>query len=136
MSSVFAKAILLDKYYELRSKSALDGGVNFQFGSFRMGHGFLNGDGTIADIPSTTTVLPSVFHTGVPVLAYANGRTAINCLMPAGTIGSSETKKFSLIGLYDKVGDELIAILAGGELDLTSVDKLEIASYIDNALSA
>jgi hypothetical protein len=130
----FVKAVLLNKYYELQGKSAIAGNSQFVIGTFRMGHGFLMPDGSIADISPTTSVIPSVFHVGSPDMAYANGRTAISCLMPTGTIGAAESKKFSVIGLYDATTDDLVVILAGAELTLTSIDKLDISSYIDNAL--
>lgn len=135
MPDSFVKATLLDKYYQLRDESVLPAGAHFQIGSFRMGHGFLEGDGSISDIPANASSIPSVFFTGTPTLAYANGRTVISCLMPAGSVANNTTKKFSCIGLYDKVSDTLVAILAGGELTLTSIDKLDLGSYIDNALN-
>ena len=133
MPAIYEKAILLDAYYRLSSESAI-GGPRFQLGNFRMGYGFLDVDGSISNIPASTSVIPAVFYTGTPVAAYAGGRTALNCIMPAGAIASSQTKAFSVIGIYDLNQDILIAIIAGTKIDLTSIDRLDISSYIDNAL--
>jgi hypothetical protein len=133
--TVFVKALLLDDYYKLRDESALPLGTHFQFGDFKMGHGFLNEDGSVADIPSSTTELPNVFFTATPTIIYANGRTVVNCLMPEGTIASDTSILFSCVGIYDNASGKLIVILAGSELSLTSIDKLTISSYIDNALN-
>lgn len=132
---VFVRAILLDAFYDLREQSQLPLGTHFQLGKFRMGHGFLEPDGSVSVIPTTTTVIPNVFFTSDPDYTYASGRMVVNCLMPKGTVADNASEPYSVVGIYSKAEDTLIAILAGAEFNVTSIDAFTVTSYIDNALA-
>ena len=146
-NSQYAKAVLLDAYYDLRARAAIGEIPDFILGDYKMGYDFIvtSPDGnTVGDIPGNTANIGGIFRTGTPQYGYANGRTAIRVEFPQGTVPSGQKKQFSVTGIYTKpslnelgtvvVPETLIAVMASVPQELTEVDELIIDGYIDNTL--
>lgn len=132
-------ARLLPRFYERSAMGAAGIQPPFKFGRFGMGYGYIDDSTnppTLEPIPDDLSVIPNEFYSGTfsaDDFVYNNGLLMMRCHMPRG--GISESKQYSVIGIYDEQ-DNLLAASVTLPSWVSSDEAIGINVYINYLVEA